>query len=92
MLLNLRMLPDNMKKLSAKMDFFASGEDRTPESTDRWREKRIGLASVEQIEIESDGNRKRVRTLNGDETHQGRHIRIGVDDFEILHVKLYEYE
>lgn len=59
---------------------------------DRWREKRIGLASVEQIEIESDGNRKRVRTLNGDETHQGRHIRIGVDDFEILHVKLYEYE
>lgn len=72
--------------------FLASGEDRTPETTDRWRGKRIGLASVEQIEIESDGNRKRVRTLNGDETHQGRHIRIGVDDFEILHVKLYEYE
>ena len=30
-------------------------------------------------------------TLNGDETHQGRHVRIGVDDFKILHVTLYPY-
>ena len=32
-----------------------------------------------------------VRYFNGDETHQGRHVRIGVDDFRILRVKLYRY-
>lgn len=72
--------------------FLASGSDRGPASERKWSGKRIGLASVEQVEMNSDGSWKRLRTLNGDETHQGRHVRIGVDDYEILHVKLYEYE
>lgn len=72
--------------------FLASGSDRTQETGKRWSGKRIGLASVEQVTVGPDGELKRVRTLNGDETHQGRHARIGVDDFETLHVKLYEYE
>lgn len=72
--------------------FLASGSDRKADSGKKWHGKRIGLASVEEIAMNGDGTWDRVRTLNGDETHQGRHVRIGVDDFEILHIKLYEYE
>lgn len=72
--------------------FLTSGNDRTESAPDRWTGKRIGLASVEEVSIEGDGSDRRVRTLNGDETHQGRHVRIGVDEFKILRVKLYEYE
>ena len=53
--------------------------------------KRIGLASVEEVSVNPDGSLSRLRTLNGDETHQGRHVRIGVDEFKILHVTLYPY-
>ncbi|CAN7464316.1 DUF5597 domain-containing protein [Caulobacter sp. LjRoot300] len=31
------------------------------------------------------------RTLNGDQTHQGRHIRLAPDPFQIQRVKLYRY-
>ncbi|MDE5693655.1 MAG: DUF5597 domain-containing protein [Duncaniella sp.] len=54
-------------------------------------QKRIGLASVEEVSVNPDGTLSRLRTLNGDETHQGRHVRIGVDEFKILHVTLYPY-
>ena len=72
--------------------FLASGSDRGAEKESRWKGKRIGLASVKEISIADDGSQKRIRTFNGDETHQGCHVRIGVDDFRILRVKLYEYE
>jgi hypothetical protein len=32
-----------------------------------------------------------VRHLNGDQTHQGRHVRIPVGFFQIQHFKLYRY-
>ncbi|MDE5928107.1 MAG: DUF5597 domain-containing protein, partial [Duncaniella sp.] len=54
-------------------------------------QKRVGLASVEEVSVNPDGTLTRLRTLNGDETHQGRHVRIGVDEFKILHVTLYPY-
>lgn len=53
---------------------------------------RVGLASVDEVSVSSDGALHRVRRYNGDETHQGRHVRIGVDDFQTLHVKLYQYK
>ncbi len=53
---------------------------------------RQGLASVEEVSVNGDGSFSRVRSLGGDQTHQGRHVRISVDDFKILHVKLYEYK
>jgi beta-galactosidase GanA len=31
------------------------------------------------------------RWLNGDQTHQGRHIRLPPGKFDILRVKLYRY-
>ena len=71
--------------------FLNTGSDRR--STKGWQGgKRIGLASVEQMDVNADGTLGFVRRLNGDETHQGRHARIGVDDFQILKIDLYEYE
>ncbi len=53
---------------------------------------RAGIGTVDEISISPDGTFNYLRRLNGDQTHQGRHVRIGVDDFSILHVKLYEYK
>lgn len=53
---------------------------------------RAGIGTVDEISINENGTFKYIRRLNGDQTHQGRHIRIGADDFSILHVKLYEYK
>lgn len=54
--------------------------------------KRVGIGLVDEINIDETGKFIPIRRLNGDQTHQGRHVRIGVDDFQILHVKLYEYQ
>jgi hypothetical protein len=53
---------------------------------------RIGLGTVDEVSIDKGGKMQFIRRLCGDETHQGRHVRIGVDDYKILHVKLYEYK
>ena len=62
------------------------------ESSTKWQkgDKRIGLAKCEEVEI-VDGRQQIVRHLNGDQTHQGRHIRIPVGAFQIQHFKLYRY-
>lgn len=73
------------------------GEDGFVESgnqdkKDAWHGKgRVGILSCDEVELLPDGSMKEVRRLNGDETHQGRHVRIGIDDFKVLHVKLYKY-
>ena len=71
--------------------FLDSGSDRKPDS--KWHGKqRVGLAEVAEVTVSPDGRTfTPVRYSNGDETHQGRHVRIGVDDFKILRVKLYRY-
>ncbi|MDE7421609.1 MAG: DUF5597 domain-containing protein [Muribaculaceae bacterium] len=69
--------------------FMLTGEN-TKEST--WKGKqRIGILSCDEVDINPDGSFSVIRRLNGDETHQGRHVRIGVDNFKALHVKLYRY-
>ena len=52
---------------------------------------RLGLLSVDEVEIDSAGTMQYLRRHNGDQTHQGRHARIGVGEWKILHIKLYEY-
>jgi hypothetical protein len=34
---------------------------------------------------------KVIRDLNGDQTHQGRQVRIFLDDYSILRFELYNY-
>ena len=53
-------------------------------------QQRIGLAKCEEVEI-VDGKQRIIRHLNGDQTHQGRHVRIPVGAFQIQHFKLYRY-
>lgn len=68
------------------------GQQSTATGWDSSRQKRIGLSHVAEVRVNPDGSFTPVRHLNGDETHQGRHVRIPVDDYKILHVKLYEYQ
>ena len=58
-----------------------------------WRQgdTRIGLAKCESVKIE-DGELHIKRHLNGDQTHQGRHVRIPVGLFDIQHFRLYRYK
>lgn len=53
---------------------------------------RAGIGTVDEVRINEDGSFAYLRRLNGDQTHQGRHVRIGVDGFSILHIRLYEYK
>lgn len=71
--------------------FLNSGADR--KAGQAWSGRsRIGLGPVSEVRVNPDGSLTPVRHFNGDETHQGRHVRIGVDDYKILRVKLYEYK
>ncbi|MDE6561603.1 MAG: DUF5597 domain-containing protein [Muribaculaceae bacterium] len=81
---------DNTKEKKLGEDGFMLSDDDSSEN--KWNGKeRIGILSCDEIDINPDGSFKVIRRLNGDETHQGRHVRIGVDDYKILHVKLYRY-
>lgn len=76
--------------------FVDSGTGEVPKHissgrNDRWTEARCGLASVDEVEVLPDGTLRYVRRLNGDQDHQGRHVRISVGDYKVLHVKLYRY-
>lgn len=53
-------------------------------------DERIGLAKCEVVNF-VDGKMQIVRHLSGDQTHQGRHVRIPVGQFEIQHFRLYRY-
>ena len=57
-----------------------------------WKGARCGIGSVDEVKVNEDGTLSYIRRLNGDQDHQGRHVRISVGDFQILHVKLYEYK
>ncbi|MEL1252298.1 DUF5597 domain-containing protein [Flavobacterium sp. DGU38] len=50
-----------------------------------------GILKTDQGKFENDVWRT-VRHFNGDQTHQGRHLRISVGDYEIQKIKLYTYE
>ncbi len=55
------------------------------------KELNAGILKTDQGIFEN-GVWKTIRHFNGDQTHQGRHLRIAVDDYEIQKVKLYSYE
>ena len=50
----------------------------------------LGILSCEEGSI-VDGEFQRLRWLNGDQTHQGRHARLTPGTFDIQRVKLYRY-
>jgi len=50
----------------------------------------IGILSCEEGRY-VDGQWQHLRWLNGDQTHQGRHVRLEPGRFTLQHVKLYRY-
>ena len=53
---------------------------------------RKGIASVDEVSIDQQGRMHYLRRLNGDQDHQGRHVRIACGEWKILHVRLYDYK
>lgn len=81
-----------------KEDYLAIGSGVVITYTDAkagatWQkgDTRIGLAKCESVSI-LNGNMQIKRHLNGDQTHQGRHVRIPVGQFDIQHFRLYRYK
>lgn len=71
--------------------FAEAGGSTGQKANKRFTGKRLGLLSVDEVEIFDDGTMQYLRRHNGDQTHQGRHARIGVGEWKVLHIKLYEY-
>ena len=74
--------------------FVAAG---TPSSISHLRSSifngsRKGIASVDEVRIDEQGQMNYLRRLNGDQDHQGRHVRIACGEWKILHVRLYDYK
>jgi beta-galactosidase GanA len=51
----------------------------------------VGLLKVDEGNFENNGWKVK-RHLNGDQTHQGRHINIGTNQFGVQRVELYLYK
>ena len=70
--------------------FMATGE-HTETRLQPFTGRRLGIGFVDEVAIDETGQIRYLRRHNGDQDHQGRHARIGVDEWKILHIKLYEY-
>lgn len=73
-------------------DGFALRNDQIKTKHDKFKGMRCGIGYVDEVKVDKDGKLHYVRRLNGDQDHQGRHVRISVGDFKILHIQLYEYQ
>ncbi|MBB4616985.1 DUF5597 domain-containing protein [Sphingomonas abaci] len=51
-----------------------------------------GLDSVWEGRFDAAGRWQPGRQLNGDQTHQGRHVRLAAGEWQIQRVKLYRYD
>ena len=71
--------------------FAEAGGNTSQKTNNHFNGRRLGLLSVDEVSIADDGSMQYLRRHNGDQTHQGRHARIGVGEWKILHIKLYEY-
>lgn len=84
---------ENLEVKKLGEDGFAEVGEGKQADTERWSgQRRIGIISCDEVSVNPDGSTTFIRRLNGDEDHQGRHVRIGVDDFKVLKVRLYEYQ
>jgi len=70
--------------------FATAGSGKTTKQS-RFQGKRLGIVYVDEVKVSADGSLVYQRRDNGDQDHQGRHARISVGEYRILHVKLYEY-
>ena len=81
---------EQSKKLGE--DGFAEAGAASSTAAAKFSGSRLGLLSVDEVTIDSQGQMHYLRRHNGDQSHQGRHARIGVGEWKILHIRLYEYK
>ena len=63
------------------------------QQVETWKgNSRVGIGLVDEVNVSPDGTLVYKRRLNGDQNHQGRHVRIPIGQFSTLHVKLYKYK
>ena len=72
-------------------DGFAEAGTASQSSVSKFSGSRLGLLSVDEVTIDHQGQMQFLRRHNGDQSHQGRHARICVGEWKILHIQLYEY-
>jgi beta-galactosidase GanA len=71
-------------------EFYVTGTGIVMTFTPKLNNKKTGFISVDEGRFEN-GVWKQGRRMNGDQDHQGRHVRIPANDHSIQHVKLYTY-
>ena len=81
------------KKILGEDGFAQNGQNTGTqnEAQPKFKGMRAGIGYVDEVAINKDGTLKYLRRENGDQSHQGRHARISVGEYKILHVKLYKY-
>lgn len=75
----------------AKDEFYISGSGIVVTFKPLKENVNAGILKTDQGKFENE-KWKTIRHFNGDQTHQGRHLRISVGDYEIQKIKLYTYE
>ncbi|MDP5202265.1 DUF5597 domain-containing protein [Flavobacterium sp. DG2-3] len=75
----------------AKDEFYISGSGIVVTFKSLKENLNAGILKTDQGIFENEVW-KTIRHFNGDQTHQGRHLRISVGDYEIQKIKLYTYE
>ena len=82
------------QKVLGEDGFVAEGDGRVKGKVKRekFNGQRVGIGSVNEVTIDETGATHFVRRLNGDQDHQGRHVRIACGDWKILHIRLYKYD
>ncbi len=73
-------------------DGFALAGSGAEASSKTFSGARCGILSSDEVTIDDYVAKHCARRLNGDQDQQGRHVRISVGEWKILHVKLYQYE
>ena len=80
------------QKMLGEDGFVEAGSEMFNVQSSMFNGKRLGLLSVDEVIIDHQGQMQYLRRHNGDQSHQGRHARISVGEWKILHIQLYEYE
>lgn len=71
-------------------DFIVAGQGVTFTVADEKGAGQVGLEAVEEGYFQA-GRWTATRRLNGDQTHQGRHVRLPPGDYTIQKMRLYRY-
>ena len=75
---------------TAKDEFFVAGTGIVMTFTPSANNKKAGFISIDEGRFEN-GAWKPGRRMNGDQDHQGRHVRIPWGEYSVQRIKLYTY-